>query len=178
MCRPKGHPVWWRTLRKYLLIVIDSGTEAEGNRLLRGLPWPGGLASTLGESRQKEVTLGHWKYTTSPFKHQAGAKWNHSGIPARSPGGSPSKSQATFIMCGFPTWKFAFSPKFMCVPKISTQYLSQINSKKDCTSWRDLVTPLPPDGVLTVQDLQVLCQRAGPCPQGETTPPSTRWGHR
>lgn len=50
---------WWRWLQKYLLIVMDSGTEAEGNRLLRGLPWPGELASTLGKSRQEEVTLGH-----------------------------------------------------------------------------------------------------------------------
>ena len=39
-----------KLLRKYLLIVMDSGTEAEGNRLLRGLPWPGGLASTLGKA--------------------------------------------------------------------------------------------------------------------------------
>jgi hypothetical protein len=36
---------------------MDSGTEAEGSKLLRGLPWPGELASLLGGSRQKEVTL-------------------------------------------------------------------------------------------------------------------------
>lgn len=45
-------PQHWRSqLTKYLLIVIDSGTEAEGSRLLRGLPGPGGLASTLGKGR-------------------------------------------------------------------------------------------------------------------------------
>lgn len=44
--------------RKYLRTVMDSGIEADGNRLLRGLPRPGELASILGESRQQKVILG------------------------------------------------------------------------------------------------------------------------
>lgn len=75
----------------------------------------------------------------------------YSGAPARSPGGSPSKSQATLIMCGIPTCKFAFLPKSMCVPK-NPYYLSKINSKKDSASWRDLVTLVLPDSVRTVQE--------------------------
>lgn len=65
---------WQRWLSKYLLIVIDSGTEEEVNRLLRGLPWSGGLASTLGKGRQKEVTLSNLKYNLT-IQKVAGAKF-------------------------------------------------------------------------------------------------------
>lgn len=72
--------------------------------------------------------------------------------------------EAALIMCGFPTCKFAFSPKSVYVPEINTQYLSKINSKKDSVSWRDLVTPVLPDCVQTIRE------SIGLVPVGEQSP--------
>ena len=96
--------------------------------LLRRSPWPGGPASTLGKSKQKEVTLGHSKYTTSPFQELAGTQC-FQVQPPEGTGGSPSKPQSALFIRGLPICKSAYSLTLICVPKINSQYSSKTNSR-------------------------------------------------
>lgn len=105
---------WQIWLRKYLLIVIDSGTEEEVNRLLRGLPWSGGLASTLGKGRQKEVTLSNLKCHLT-IQKVAGAKFTQ--VPATRNRGHPLKLQSVLVICRSHICKFTYSIRFICNPR-------------------------------------------------------------